>query len=405
MKAEIITIGTEILIGSILNTNGRFLSQKLSDLGVHVNYQISLRDDFNELVEQINESLNRSDLIFLCGGLGPTEDDLTKDALAHVLNKEIIIDPNKYDHLIAFFNKIDRKMSENNIRQARVIKDSKILHNNWGIAPGEVVEYKDKKVFLFPGPPKEFEPMVTKYLAENIGEKNDILIKSLNVVGVGEAATEDRIRKLHIEDSEISINTFAHFSETEIKIIAEGDDKSSLKIKMDNILSILYKEFGNNIYAEDNITPPEALVNLLIEKDLKISFAESITGGLLTSKITAIPNASKILKASYITYSNKAKIKDLNVSNDTLIEYGVVSSNTAVEMAEGLYKKGDCDIAVSLTGEAGPIPSEQEVGKTFICFNYGNKLEVKECDFTGDRREIQERASNYVISHLLLKLN
>lgn len=406
MKAEIITIGTEILIGSILNTNSKYLSEKLSEIGVHVNYQVSVRDDFKELSEQIEESINRSELVFLCGGLGPTEDDITKDALAHVLDKEIVIDEREYKHLLDFFNRIDREMSDNNIRQARVIKDSKILHNHWGIAPGEIVEYGKKKIFLFPGPPKEFEPMVDRYLVENIVENNDIVMKSLNVIGVGEAATEDRIRKLNINDEEISINTFAHFSETEIKIIIEGSNIDILNSKMNTVVNKLYDEFGKNIYSQGNLGASEALVKKLIKSNLRVSFAESITGGLLASKITSVPNASKVLKASYITYSNEAKYKELNVSLNTLEKFGAVSSNTAYEMAKGLYEKGYCNIAVSLTGEAGPVPSENEVGKTYICFYYGeNNYIVKECLFTGDRKEIQDRASNYVISYLLLNIN
>lgn len=406
MKAEIITIGTEILIGSILNTNAKYLSEKLSEIGVHVNYQISVRDDFDELVNQIEESMNRSDLIFLCGGLGPTEDDITKDALAKVVNREIIIDEKEKQHLYDFFNRIERKMTENNIRQARVLKDSKILHNHWGIAPGEVIEHNGKKAFLFPGPPKEFEPMVDRYLVENIVEDNDIIMKSLNVIAVGEAATEDRIRKLNLTDEEVEINTFAHFSETEIKIIVEGKDKERLNKKLSKIVNALYDEFGKNIYSQGNLGASEELINRLINKNLKISFAESITGGLLASKITSVANASKVLKSSYVTYSNEAKYKELGVSLDTLEKYGAVSKETAYEMAKGLYNKGYCDIAVSLTGEAGPTPSEKEVGKTFICFYYSdNRYTVKECNFTGDRKEIQDRASNYVISYLLLELN
>ena len=405
MKAEIITIGTEILIGSILNTNSKYLSEKLAEIGVHTEYQISLRDDFKLITEQIRESIERSDIIFLCGGLGPTADDITKDALANVISRKIVIDDREYDHLLNFFNKIERKMTPNNIRQARVIEGSKILHNYWGIAPGEVIDFNNKKIFLLPGPPKEFEPMVDRYLFENIIEKSDIVIRSLNVIGVGEAATEDRIRHLDLEDENISINTFAHFSETEIKIIGEHEDLDYLNNKINYIAKKLYIEFGNHIYFEGNISSKEALVNLLIEKNLKISFAESITGGLLASKITSVPNASKALKASYITYSNEAKIRELNVSEKTINNYGVVSAEMAYEMARGLFDKKFCDIAVSLTGEAGPIPSEKEVGKTFICFYYGeDNYEIKECTFTGNRNEIQERACNYVIAHLLLKI-
>lgn len=406
MQAEIITIGTEIIIGSILNTNSQYLSKKLSEIGVHTEYQISLRDDKNEIEEILRESLKRSDIVFVCGGLGPTMDDITKDAVAEVVDKNIIIDEEEYEHLISFFNHVGRTMTENNIRQARVIEGSTILRNHWGLAPGEVVDYDGKKIFLLPGPPKEFCPMVDEYLVKNIKENNNIMIRSINVVGHGESITEDKLRKLDLEDDEISINTFAHFSETEIKIVGEGEDMVKVAKKIDKVAKKIYDEFGRFICSEGDVSANEALVGKLIEKNLTISFAESMTGGLVATNITSVPNASKVLKGSYITYSDIAKHMELGVKEDTLENYGAVSYETSLEMAEGLYRKGICDIAVSITGEAGPVPSEKKVGQTFITFYYGeDNYEVKDIVFTGNRDSIQRRATNYIITHLILKLN
>lgn len=406
MKAEILTVGTELLIGSILNTNSKFLSEKLSEIGVNVEYQVSVKDDYDKIYDQIKKSINRSDLIFLCGGLGPTEDDITKDVLADVLGRKLYIDKDEEKNLLEIFKKTGRDMAKNNIRQVRVIENSRIFHNNWGIAPGELIEIDNKKIFLLPGPPKELQPMVCEYVLKSISEDNDIEMLSLNVIGLGESNIEDRIRKLDIKYDNISINTFAHFYDTEIKIIVEGKNKTLLKKELEEIESILRKEFGKNIYATGSTTPCEALVNKLIEKNIKISFAESITGGLLVSKITAVPKASKILKSSYVTYSNEAKIFELNVKEDTLDKYGAVSRETAIEMARGLYNKNFSDISISITGEAGPIPSEKEVGTVFICFYQGeNNYIVKDIKFSGNRREIQERAANYIIARLLLKID
>lgn len=405
MKAEILTIGTELLIGSILNTNAKFLSEKLSEIGVNVEYQISIKDDYDKIYDQINRSLKRSNLIFLCGGLGPTEDDITKDVLADVLNKKLYIDKKEEENLLEFYKNSNRTMTNNNIRQVRVIEGSKVFHNHWGIAPGELIELDSKKIFLLPGPPKELEPMVNKYVLSNIYEDNDIETLSINIIGLGESNIEDRIRKLNIDYNNITINTFAHFYDTEVKIIAEGLNSELLKEEISKIEYLIRKEFGENVYSTGLTTPSETLVKKLIDKNLKISFAESITGGLLASKITSVPNSSNILKSSYVTYSNEAKIFELNVKKETLEEFGAVSRETAFEMAKGLYNKGFSNIAVSITGEAGPTPSEKEVGQVYICFYEGEEnYSIKDIKFHGNRNEIQERAANYVITKLLLKI-
>lgn len=406
MQAEIITVGTEILIGSILNTNSKYISKKLSELGVHIEYQLSVRDDINLIEDAVKSALKRSDIIVLCGGLGPTLDDITKDAVAKALGRKIYIDENEYKHLLNYFNSVNRKMTKNNIRQSRVIEGSTIFHNKWGIAPGEMIEIENKKIFLLPGPPKEFESMVDNYVIKNLAEENDIILKSVNIVGIGEAAAETRLRELNLEDEDISVNTFAKFSETEIKIIAEGKDKKELVKKVHKVIEKIYQEFTVNIASEGEIPANEALVEKLIEKNKTISFAESVTGGLLASKITEVKNASKVLKSSYITYSNMAKQKELNVPTEILEKYGAVSDKTAYYMAKGLFNKGYCDLAVSVTGEAGPVPSEKEVGTTYICFYSGeDNYNIKFLKFTGNRNEIQRRIVNYIISHLIVELN
>ena len=406
MQGEIITVGTEILIGSILNTNSRYISEKLSEAGVHISYQLSVRDDIDIIEEAVRNALERSDIIVVCGGIGPTLDDVTKDAVAKAVNRKLLVDHDEYAHLLDFFTKLNKRMTTNNIRQARVIEGSVIFHNNWGIAPGEMLEIGSKKIFILPGPPKEFEPMVDMYVVKNIADSNNILFRSINVVGLGEASVETSLREMDLEDEEISVNTFAKFSETEIKIIAEGKNREELQKKIDKTAERIYEEFTVHVSSEGTVRANEALVRKLIEKGKTVSFAESVTGGLLASKITEVANASKVLKASYVTYSDLAKERELGVPGDIIDSLGAVSYETAVKMAEGLYSKNFCDIAVSVTGEAGPVPSEKEVGTVFICFYYGkDNMEVKEKKFSGNRNEIQRRIVNYIISHLIVRLN
>lgn len=406
MKAEIITVGTELLIGSILNTNAKFLSERLIDLGVDVVRQVSVADDMNSIIKELNISMNEADLIFLCGGLGPTNDDLTREALAKFLNKKIYIDKDAKEKLVLRFEKINKKMTDNNIKQVSLIEGSKKLDNNWGLALGEVNDYNGKKIFLFPGPPKEFEPMVDAYLAQNIHENQKIIVRSLNVIGLGESLTEDRIRKLNLENKYISINTFAHFTQTEIKLIAKGEDYEYISNIMSNSIEKLYDEFKDHIYSDNNQSVEEVLVKRLMDKNLTISFAESITGGLLAASITDVAGSSKILSSSYVTYSNDSKIKNLGVKKETLDKYGAISEQTALEMACGLKNKTNSSVCVSTTGEAGPEPSETDIGNVFICIYFSeDNYQLKHFYFPGNRERVRNRTVSQVLSNLLYLIN
>ncbi|MFR9281330.1 MAG: competence/damage-inducible protein A [Peptoniphilus lacrimalis] len=406
MKAEIITVGTELLIGSILNTNAKFLSERLIDLGVDVVRQVSVADDMNSIIKELNISMNEADLIFLCGGLGPTNDDLTREALAKFLNKKIYIDKDAKEKLVLRFEKINKKMTDNNIKQVSLIEGSKKLDNNWGLALGEVNDYNGKKIFLFPGPPKEFEPMVDAYLAQNIHENQKIIVRSLNVIGLGESLTEDRIRKLNLENKYISINTFAHFTQTEIKLIAKGEDYEYISNIMSNSIEKLYDEFKDHIYSDNNQSVEEVLVKRLMDKNLTISFAESITGGLLAASITDVAGSSKILSSSYVTYSNDSKIKNLGVRKETLDKYGAISEQTALEMACGLKNKTNSSVCVSTTGEAGPEPSETDIGNVFICIYLSeDNYQLKHFYFPGNRERVRNRTVSQVLSNLLYLIN
>lgn len=406
MKAEIITVGTELLIGSILNTNAKFLSERLIDLGVDVVRQVSVADDMNSIIKELNISMNEADLIFLCGGLGPTNDDLTREALAKFLNKKIYIDKDAKEKLVLRFEKINKKMTDNNIKQVSLIEGSKKLDNNWGLALGEVNDYNGKKIFLFPGPPKEFEPMVDAYLAQNIHENQKIIVRSLNVIGLGESLTEDRIRKLNLENKYISINTFAHFTQTEIKLIAKGEDYEYISNIMSNSIEKLYDEFKDHIYSDNNQSVEEVLVKRLRDKNLTISFAESITGGLLAASITDVAGSSKILSSSYVTYSNDSKIKNLGVRKETLDKYGAISEQTALEMACGLNNKTNSSVCVSTTGEAGPEPSETDIGNVFICIYFSeDNYQLKHFYFPGNRERVRNRTVSQVLSNLLYLIN
>lgn len=405
MKASILTIGKEILIGSILNTNSKYISEKLTDMGIDVIRQVSVDDGLDEIVEELNYISKSSDLIIISGGLGPTDDDLTRDAVAKFLNRKVYLDQDEKIKMEERFNRLGRTMTPNNLKQVMLIEGSEKIDNLWGVALGEFIEFNNKKIILLPGPPNEMEPMLDYYIANKSFTSDNIIIKSIDIIGLGESIIEDRIRHMEFNDKSISINTFAHGTYTEVKIIGKNSDKDKLISSIEETVNSLYREFKTHIYSENNEDVAKQIVDILIKNNLKISFAESITGGMLASAITDISGASKVIESSYVTYSNDSKNKNLNVSKETLKEFGAISENTAYEMAKGVKEKSLANIGVSTTGEAGPNSSETEVGNVFTCIYFGeDNYYTKHYFFSGDRNKIRRSTVNRVLSHILYLL-
>lgn len=405
MKASILTIGKEILIGSILNTNSKYISEKLTDMGIDVIRQVSVDDGLDEIVEELNYISKSSDLIIISGGLGPTDDDLTRDAVAKFLNRNVYLDQDEKIKMEERFNRLGRTMTPNNLKQVMLIEGSEKIDNLWGVALGEFIEFNNKKIILLPGPPNEMEPMLDYYIANKSFTSDNIIIKSIDIIGLGESIIEDRIRHMEFNDKSISINTFAHGTYTEVKIIGKNSDKDKLISSIEETVNSLYREFKTHIYSENNEDVAKQIVDILRKNNLKISFAESITGGMLASAITDISGASKVIESSYVTYSNDSKNKNLNVSKETLKEFGAISENTAYEMAKGVKEKSLANIGVSTTGEAGPNSSETEVGNVFTCIYFGeDNYYTKHYFFSGDRNKIRRSTVNRVLSHILYLL-
>lgn len=405
MKASILTIGKEILIGSILNTNSKYISEKLTDMGIDVIRQVSVDDGLDEIVEELNYISKSSDLIIISGGLGPTDDDLTRDAVAKFLNRKVYLDQDEKIKMEERFNRLGRTMTPNNLKQVMLIEGSEKIDNLWGVALGEFIEFNNKKIILLPGPPNEMEPMLDYYIANKSFTSDNIIIKSIDIIGLGESIIEDRIRHMEFNDKSISINTFAHGTYTEVKIIGKNSDKDKLISSIEETVNSLYREFKTHIYSENNDDVAKQIVDILIKNNLKISFAESITGGMLASAITDISGASNVIESSYVTYSNDSKNKNLNVSKETLKEFGAISENTAYEMAKGVKEKSLANIGVSTTGEAGPNSSETEVGNVFTCIYFGeDNYYTKHYFFSGDRNKIRRSTVNRVLSHILYLL-
>ncbi len=396
MKAEIIAVGTELLMGQIANTNGQFLSKELSELGIDVHYHHVVGDNQNRLVELIRNVSQRCDLIITTGGIGPTMDDLTKDAVAEAFGKEMILDEESKLGIEDFFSIVHKDMTINNLRQAYFPDGSMVLKNPNGTAPGCILESDGITVIILPGPPMEMRPMflnqVFPYLSKKTG--NVIRSKHIKIFGIGESSLETALMHLIENQTNPTLATYATQGELLLRVTAKAETEEKAIELLEPVCKKITKILGNKIYSYSNKSLAEVVINKLQKQNKHVSFAESCTGGMLTSMLIDIPGASNVLNESFITYSNESKIERLNVNQNTLAKYGAVSSETAEEMAIGMYNAGDCDIALSVTGIAGPDDSgDKKAGLVYISLYDGK--ESSTIQFQGrNNREYNRRFSS-----------
>lgn len=395
MIAEIITIGTEIVMGSTINSNSMFLSQNLTELGIEVHFHTSVDDEEERLKVIIKTALNRADLIITTGGLGPTKDDMTKEVISNALGLEMILDEGMENNIIDMFKNGKWKMTKNNQKQAFKPKYSTFIQNEIGTAPGIYIEKDTKKIVMLPGPPIEMELMFKNHVIPLIKEDLNIISKSINIVGFGESSLESKLNDLNLNSKYTSVLTFAKEGIVEIKLISKGSDK---KVIQDDIMSrvkSIEENFSEYIYGYDNIDLEEVIIQELSKSNLKLGVCESITGGMISSSLTKISGASKVFDRGIITYSNNAKMEELNVKQETLNTHGAVSEETALEMAKGLFQKTKLDISLSITGLAGPdgASKDKPIGLVYIAIITKNSQKVFQYNFNGNRNLIQKRAT------------
>ncbi len=398
MDAEIISVGTELLLGQIINTNAQYISQQLSELGINVFYQTSVGDNRNRLSSILKNALDRSDLIILTGGLGPTLDDITKEVVSEVMGLELYMDEKVLANIEAHFQKRGLKMSENNKRQALIPKGSRVIPNYNGTAPGIYIQANKKNIILLPGPPKEMKPMlkqfVLPYLRENFGCG---LIKSkiINLVGISESSLEEKILDIIKNQSNPTIAPLAKEDGIILRITAKARTEKDASVLIEPVVNSIKERVGNYIYSYDNKPIQEVVGEILLERNCTISIAESCTGGYISHLLTNIPGISAVFNRSIISYSNESKIENLNVPPDILNSYGAVSKETAILMASGVRKLANTDIGLSVTGIAGPGggTSEKPVGLVFVALSsYSGDFYEKHI-FSGDREIIKKRSA------------
>jgi nicotinamide-nucleotide amidase len=404
-------------MGQITNTNARDIARELLSLGIGVYYQTVVGDNEPRLAEVFNQALKRAELIILTGGLGPTDDDLTRETVAKVL--ELPLEKNSVweQKLQEFFSRFKRPMAEINLRQAMVPRGGKILLNDRGTAPGIFLENKGKIIILLPGPPRELLPMlkeqVIPLLREKLlekGEQGVLQSKVLRIIGLGESAMVEMIRPLLEKQDNPTIAPLAKGAEVHLRLTARGSSEGEAASLLASKAAEIRKVLGDYIYGEDEEELELAVARLLWQKGKTIALAESCTGGLLCHRLTNIPDSSRYLLAGLVTYSNEAKIDLLGIDPALLAQVGAVSGEVAEAMAAGARRLCRADIGVGITGIAGPggATPQKPVGLTYIALEAENFKLCQRYEFWGSRLDIKERASQsalYLLLRYLLRKN
>lgn len=398
MTVELISVGTEILLGNIVNTNAAYLAEKCALLGLSCYHQSVVGDNEERMEETIRLALSRSDIIILSGGLGPTKDDLTKEVTAKVFGRELYEDAHSKERIQEYFSQIHSKqITDNNWKQALVPEGAKVIDNHNGTAPGLIIEGDGKTAILLPGPPNEIIPMFERDIAPYLNslQPEGIYSKMVKICGIGESRAETMIADLMDEQSTPTIAPYAKTGEVHLRVTAKAENETKANELMEPLIEELFQRFGGNIYTtEEQETLEENIVKLLDERQMSLTTAESCTAGLLSGRIMNVAGASSVYNEGYITYSNDAKEKLLGVNHETLEQYGAVSPQTAREMAEGAAKSAGADAALAVTGIAGPGggTKEKPVGLVYIGCYVKGQVRVEEYHFTGNRNKNREYA-------------
>jgi len=379
--AEILCIGTEILIGDIVNTNATYISKRLSEYGFDVLYHSVCGDNKVRLEETLKHAFKRADLVVTTGGLGPTYDDITTELCAKALGLGLHKDENVEKQLYSYFEKTGRKMTENNLKQAMVPDTSTVLMNDFGTAPGIAVEKDGKVLVMLPGPPREMKPMLENQVIPYLSKYTDhVLVSSnVNIIGMGESSVEEKLYDLMTKSKNPTLAPYVNEGEVRVRVTARGKNEVEARKLISKTVEEVKTVLGRVVYDVDSPSVEHSLVKLLSEKKKTIATCESCTGGLVSASITAVPGSSEVFGFGVCTYANEAKMRLVGVKADTLEKYGAVSEQTAMEMAEGVRKLSGADIALSLTGIAGPGGSSDEkpVGLVYLGVSVGDKLYAK----------------------------
>lgn len=393
---ELISVGTEILLGDILNTDAQFLSIELAKLGIIVIHQSTVGDNRERLLAQLKEAADRSDIIILSGGLGPTPDDLTKEVCCEFFGKKMFLHEPTVEKIKTYFSTKGMEMAQNNLKQAMLPKDCVIFPNDNGTAPGMAIEKDGVHILVLPGPPRELKPMFRNCAVPYLMQFSDRIIVSHNIrtFGIGESLMAERVNDLFDAENP-TVAPYAKDGEALLRVTAMARTKEEAENLCKPIINEIKNRLDGFVYGVDYTCIEEAVIEKLKEKHIKVATAESCTGGLIAKRITDVPGASEVFDCGIISYANEIKHRVLGVSEDDLNKYGAVSEPVARQMAQGALKVSGADIAVSVTGIAGPDSdsTNKPVGLVYIGLADRDNVWVREL-----RTSRKDRSYNRYVS-------
>ncbi|HHU63560.1 MAG TPA: competence/damage-inducible protein A [Clostridiales bacterium] len=406
MNGEIISVGTELLLGQIANTNAQYISQALSKIGVNVYFHTVVGDNPQRIKDCFKRAYDRSDLVIITGGLGPTSDDITKEVLAEFFGVPLVINEECERNIKEFFKKIGKPCTANNLKQAYILQGATVIPNNNGTAPGILYKKNEKLFFLLPGPPDEMKGMIDRFVLPYLAKSNNSIIKSkvLKIIGIGESSVEEMLKDIITSQKNPTIAPLAGGGEVTIRITAKAENEEEGNILIKETEHLIRKRLKNNIYGQDDDTIEQVVVNELKALGYMLSIAESCTGGLVANLITNVPGASHIFDRGFITYSNESKVELLGVPREIIEKNGAVSPQTAKAMAEGLLSRTSSNMALAVTGIAGPGGGtpEKPVGLVYVAVADRSQTRVSRFNFVGNRQRNKLMTAKYALNTLRL---
>ena len=410
MKAEILSVGTELLLGQIVDTNAAYIARRLAELGITLYRKTTIGDNLARASAAVREALQRADVVIATGGLGPTEDDLTREAVADALSVRLVESPEVLASLARFFGARGACMTDNNRRQALCPEPGAggLIPNPMGTAPGVLFESGDKRVICLPGVPREMEQMMDSWVVPYLrdrrrgpGDAQVIKSKVVRTSGIGESALEALIFDLAHGHDNPTVATYAGGGECQVRVTARADSEPEADALIQSVLARLDARLGRLVYGYDADTLEEAVGRLLAHAGLTIACAESCTGGQVSAMLTNVPGSSRYIDRSLVTYSNRAKVEELGVKGRTLAAHGAVSRDTAVEMATGVARIAGVDIGLSVTGIAGPGGGTDAKPVGAVHFALADmrrpSLTTARMRFGGDRAAVRARAAKFAL--------
>lgn len=395
MKTAILSIGTEILFGETVNTNVLYLTRAIHDTGNEVIYHITAGDNNERIHRALDAAFKDCDAVIATGGLGPTGDDITRTSFAEYFDIPLKRDEKTEKDICEFLNSRNIQPTSNNMKQALIPAGATIFHNGTGTAPGFMIEKDGKILISLPGPPAEMKGMFETSLAPVLCgfSKGRVITKTIRTLGIAESNLEAKIMDLVKGQNDPTIGTYAKKGECTIRLASMHEDEEESVKAIEDLSNKIRERIEGYVTIEGDISLPEYVIGMLIERGITVSSAESCTGGNFAGLFTSIAGASRVFNRGYVTYSNEAKVEDLGVNEEVINKYGAVSTQVCREMAEAVYRKTNSDVCVSVTGVAGPRVSKKPPGLIYIGVCYKGNTEVFELNTHSAKRNVNRRAA------------